>query len=72
MTDRQKRTGYYGCKLPPGACHCPQDARDRCKHGHWIAEREVDLADVFGYGPSAPGWREPDAGPGEEANREEG
>lgn len=22
-------------------------------------ERTVDLADVFGYGPSAPGWKEP-------------
>lgn len=24
-----------------------------------ICERVVDLADVFGYGPSAPGWLEP-------------
>jgi hypothetical protein len=23
------------------------------------SERDVDLADVFGYGPSAPGWKEP-------------
>ena len=28
--------GYYGCKLPPGGCHCPQDHRAVCKNSHWV------------------------------------
>lgn len=28
----------YGCSLPPGACHCPQDIRAGCAHGRMIIE----------------------------------
>lgn len=28
--------GYYGCKMPPGFCGCPQDTRHRCQHSHWV------------------------------------
>lgn len=31
--------GYYGCKLPPGACGCPQDVRHKCSHSHWVDNR---------------------------------
>lgn len=31
-------------------------ADDRCPYGE---QKRVDLADVFGYGPSSPGWAEP-------------
>jgi hypothetical protein len=29
--------GYYGCKLPPGACHCVQSQRFRCGRSFWKA-----------------------------------
>lgn len=34
-------------------------AQDAYGTWHLMPEHEVDLADVFGYGPSAPGWKEP-------------
>jgi hypothetical protein len=28
--------GFYGCRLPPGGCGCPQDVRHKCRHAHWV------------------------------------
>lgn len=35
------------------------DVAQTIADGRRPKERTVDLADVFGYGPSAPGWHEP-------------
>lgn len=46
MADEQ---GYYGCKLPPGACGCPQEQRSRCSHSHWVKTvPEYDFEELDG------------------------
>jgi hypothetical protein len=32
--------GFYGCRLPPGGCGCPQDVRHKCRHAHWVTSGE--------------------------------
>jgi hypothetical protein len=39
--EKSEHKGYYGCSLPPGACHCPQSARDHCKHAHWVSVAKI-------------------------------
>lgn len=36
MTIYGDEGGHFACKLPPGACHCPQDIRHFCKFGVWV------------------------------------
>jgi hypothetical protein len=34
------RDGYYGCKMPPGYCGCPQETRVNCRNGVWVQHPE--------------------------------
>jgi hypothetical protein len=60
----EKETGYYGCKLPPGSCICPQEFRETCKYGHWVREREPGNCEA----PNGGGRTTADC-PGEECRR---